>query len=292
MRHIPVLVDEVLEVLAPRPKAVLLDATLGDGGHAQAWLEATQPLGRVWGVEQDYQQLVVAKANLASFGGRVDVSHGRFGDLAKLADSLGLKKFDAALFDLGVSSRQLADLKYGLTFDDAAPLDMRLAGQTTTAADFLNQTGEKTLADALYRFGDRHDSRRLAQKIVVARRNQPFRVAGDLKRALKICRPNELAPIFQALRIWVNDEAGQLAGALPQAVELLRPGGRLAVISFHSGEDRAVKHFLAAAPEIESPKGVIRPTLDEIRANPRARSAKLRWGEKVSRSTARSGEFN
>jgi 16S rRNA (cytosine1402-N4)-methyltransferase len=284
MNHIPVLLEEVITALKPFSGGVYIDATLGDGGHTKAILDASSPNGKVIGIDQSAQQLEVAKQQLLPYSNNIVLEQARFSELKQVAERQEISQVDGILFDLGISSRQLSDPSSGLGFADATPLDMRLApGLRDTAADFLNRASEQEIADILYLFGDRHNSRTLASKIVTFRRKRTFKVAHDLKEAINLWRPAQLAPIFQALRIWVNKEYDEIESALPQAVALLKPGGALLVISFHSGEDRLVKQFMQANRELlQVSKKVIVPTFSQIKQNPRSRSAKLRIGYKLT----------
>lgn len=282
MKHIPVLLDEVLSVFNPQSGGRYIDGTLGDGGHSEALLQKTAPNGRVLGLDQDVQQIAVAKARLEAYGDRFVAVNSRFSNLEETSREQGMVDVDGVLLDLGISSRQLDNPDYGLTFADDAPLDMRLSlERQDSAADFLNRANEQEIADVLYVYGDRHNSRALARRIVQYRKKRAFEVARDLKEALNLWKPGGLAPIFQALRIWVNDEYAEIESVLPQAVSVLKQGGCLAVITFHSGEDRIVKRFLKSHHELlEVPKQIITPSVAEQRANPRSRSAKLRWAYK------------
>jgi 16S rRNA (cytosine1402-N4)-methyltransferase len=281
MKHTSVLLQEVIAALQPKSDGRYIDATLGDGGHAKAILEHSQPNSSLLGLDQDKNQIQVAQEQLQSFGTRVTLKQARFAQIKAVAQATGFSAVDGILFDLGISSRQLDDPSYGLTFADTAPLDMRLSPDLTqTAADFLNQANEVEIGDVLYHYGDYHNSRALAHKMVRYRRKQWFRVARDVKEALQLWHPAQLAPLFQALRIWVNQEDQQLKLALPQAVSLLQPGGVLAVISFHSGEDRIVKQFFASQRSYLTVSKIIRPSFTEIKRNSRARSALLRVAQK------------
>ncbi len=282
MHHIPVLLDEVLRIFNPQQGQSYIDATLGDGGHATALLKRIAPNGRLLGLDQDKNQIAVAAEALRPFGKQAILCQSRFSSLATVAKEAGFDSVDGCLFDFGISSRQLDDSRYGLHFEDTAPLDMRLGDHAYgSAADFLNRANETEIADVLYSRGDRHNSRLLARKIMTYRRKQLFQVAHDVKVALNLWSPAQLAPIFQALRIWVNQEYEEIEAALPQAIAVLRPGGVLVAISFHSGEDRFVKHFLQEHRALlEVNKKIIIPSLEEIRRNPRSRSAKLRFARK------------
>ncbi len=282
MHHTPVLVHEVVSVFGPQAGQVYIDATLGDGGHASVLLEHIIPDGRLLGLDQDPKQIAIARAHLETYGKTATLAVSRFSEIGKAAQAHGFAQVDGILFDLGISSRQLSDPSYGLKFEDTALLDMRLRPEAPyTAAEVLNRSNEQEIADMLYHYGDRHNSRLLARKIVTFRRKKIFQVARDLKEALGLWSPSELAPIFQALRIWVNQEYEEIEQALPSALPLLKPGGILAIISFHSGEDRLVKRFMLQNHALlEVSKKIITPTWPEIRANSRSRSAKLRWARK------------
>jgi 16S rRNA (cytosine1402-N4)-methyltransferase len=282
MNHIPVFLDEVVRVLNPQSGGRYIDATLGDGGHAQALLQHSSPDGRLLGIDQDSRQIAQARTLLTPFGERATLVEARFSQMQSVAQKHGFDQVDGILFDLGISSRQLDDPRYGLTFRDEAPLDMRLSSEGEfTAADLLNHRNEREIADILYLYGDRHDSRSLARKIVAYRKKQAFETAHDLKQALDRSTPGYLAPIFQALRIAVNQEYTQIEAALPQALELLKPGGVLAVISFHSGEDRLVKQFFKThAAVFRDSKKITAPSREEQQVNSRSRSAKLRYATK------------
>lgn len=296
-RHVPVLPAEVLAGLAPRPGGRYIDGTLGGGGHAAALLEASAPDGRLLGIDADPAALAAAGTRLAPFGERVTLAHGNFRDLAGLARAAGFAPIDGLLLDLGVSSHQLDTPERGFSFQADAPLDMRLdptAG--TTAAELVNQLAEGALADLIYRYGEERGSRRVARFIVEARARRPITRTAELAELVARAlggRHGKLHPAtrtFQALRIAVNQEIASLEAALPQAVELLAPGGRLAVIAFHSLEDRVVKQFFraesgyggtgAARLRIVTKKP-IEAGEEEARTNPRSRSAKLRVAERT-----------
>jgi len=305
-RHAPVLLAEVLAALAPRPKGRYLDGTLGGGGHAEAILAASAPDGRLLGLDRDPAALDRARARLAPFGARAVCVHARFGALGAVAAAHGFSPLDGVLLDLGISSDQLDDPTRGLSFQRDGPLDMRLdPGEDVTAADLVNTLPERDLADLIYRFGEERRSRRVARAIVAAR---PIATTGGLAEVVaravgggRAARIHPATRTFQALRIAVNGELDELAAALPQAIAHLAPGGRLAVISFHSLEDRIVKHALRdAARDCVCPPGLpecrcahraemrlitrrpMEPSNAEAAQNPRARSAKLRVAEKLA----------
>jgi 16S rRNA (cytosine1402-N4)-methyltransferase len=295
--HVPVLLAEVLAGLAPRSGGVYVDGTVGGGGHAAAILEASAPDGRLLGIDADPAALAAATARLASFGARATLIHGNFRDLGRLARAHGFDPIDGLLLDLGVSSHQLDTPGRGFSFAVDAPLDMRLDPTGgDTAADLVNETPEDELADLIYRYGEERGSRRIARLIAEARRRRPIATTSELAELVARAlggRRGKIHPAtrtFQALRIAVNRELESLERALPQAIDLLAPGGRVAVISFHSLEDRIVKLFFRAESGYggERParlqiitKKPIEATEAEARANPRSRSAKLRVAEKM-----------
>ncbi|HEC23123.1 MAG TPA: 16S rRNA (cytosine(1402)-N(4))-methyltransferase RsmH [Chloroflexi bacterium] len=303
--HVPVLLSAVLEGLRPRSGMSFIDATLGAGGHAVALLEASAPDGRLLGFDRDAAALEVARRRLARFGDRVRVVHASYAQIGRLAPAHGFEAVDGILFDLGLSSLQLDDPARGFSFRFDAPLDMRFDPRHgITAAELVNELPEERLAALLREYGEERHARRIARAIVAAR---PVRTTGRLAevvaRAVPRARHERIHPAtrtFQALRIAVNEELEALERALPQAVELLRPGGRLAVISFHSLEDRIVKRFMRReAQDCLCPpeqlvctcehvarlrvitRKPIMATEEEIAANPRARSARLRLAERV-----------
>ncbi len=308
--HRPVLLQEVLRALAPRPGGIYLDATFGGGGYTEALLDAAPC--RVIGIDRDPAALARAGALAARYPERLSVVHGRFGDLAELLPAHGLRAVDGVAFDLGVSSWQLDEAERGFSFRFDGPLDMRMdptAG--ATAADAVNFLPESELADIIYAYGEERAARRIAAAIVRARTEAPIATTGALARLVRRIVPaaaDGLDPAtrtFQALRIHVNDELGELDRGLCAAEVLLREGGRLCVVAFHSLEDRRVKSFLrarsgraarpsrhrpeAAAMPVQAPAPTfrlittraIRPGEAEIEANPRARSARLRAGERT-----------
>jgi 16S rRNA (cytosine1402-N4)-methyltransferase len=290
-RHIPVLPAEVLAGLAPQSGGRYIDGTLGGGGHAAAILAASDPDGRLLGIDLDPAALAAAAETLAAYGERARLVSGNFRDIAQLA--AGFAPVDGILLDLGVSSHQLDTPERGFSFGVDAPLDMRLDPEgPVSAADLVATLPERDLADLIYQYGEERGSRRIARLIVEARRTRPIATTGalaDLVAKALGGRHGRIHPAtrtFQALRIAVNGELESLELALPQAVELLRPGGRLAIIAFHSLEDRIVKHFLRAEAEQGRMRIITRKPLEagetEQRANPRSRSAKLRIAERVA----------
>jgi 16S rRNA (cytosine1402-N4)-methyltransferase len=306
-QHIPVLLAEVLAALAPRPGGRYIDGTLGGGGHALAILLAAQPDGRLLGIDADPVALQAARARLLRAGfttNHFTLHHGAFADLSEIAQQYALDEVDGIMLDLGVSSYQLDTPARGFSFAHDGPLDMRLdPTRGPSAADLVNELEETALADLIYRYGEERGSRRIARQIVAQRRQAPLTSTAELAalvaRAIGRGGRDRIHPAtrtFQALRIAVNGELDQLEAALPQAVALLRPGGRLAVISFHSLEDRIVKQFFraesgyggSANQRIPQLQIITRKPIEagpaELARNPRARSAKLRVAERIADS--------
>jgi 16S rRNA (cytosine1402-N4)-methyltransferase len=301
-----VLRDEVVEALAPRAGATYVDGTFGRGGYARAILEAAPC--RVFGIDRD-PAAVAAGAELArEFPDRLAVIEGAFGDMDALLASRGVERVDGVALDLGVSSPQIDDPGRGFSFRFDGPLDMRMGRHGRTAADAVNGLDEAELADVIFRLGEERLSRRVARAIVEARRTKPFERTLELAEVVRRVVPKSKDGIdpatrtFQALRLYVNDELGELDRGLAAAERLLAPGGRLAVVSFHSLEDRRVKDFLRTregrvpAPSRHAPiapaagpaptfrtltRKPVAPGPAEAAANPRARSARLRAAERT-----------
>ncbi|MFI5338747.1 MAG: 16S rRNA (cytosine(1402)-N(4))-methyltransferase RsmH [Candidatus Methylomirabilales bacterium] len=290
--HVPVLVAEVVAILQPRPGRSHLDATVGLGGHAEAILRASEPTGTLLGIDRDAEALALAGRRLAPFDRRVILLRGRYEFLADLVGAG--RQFDGILFDLGASSLQLDTAARGFSFGREGPLDMRMDRSTgETAADLVGRLSERELADLIFRWGEDRWSRRIARAVVEARRRSPIQTTATLAEVVARAIPRATWPrhihpatrTFQALRIAVNDELTGLDRALEEAAGLLRPGGRVAAISFHSLEDRIVKQ---AWRRLEAAGGMriltkrpITPGEAETAANPRARSAKLRALERL-----------
>lgn len=300
--HIPVLLQEVITALRPYPNGVYLDATVGAGGHAAAILEHSSPNGQLFGFDQDQRALELAAQALSRFGQRVHLIHANFDRLAEIAQGQQIPPVDGLLLDLGVSSMHLDQPERGFSFQVDGPLDMRMDSTgDQTAADLVNNLPEEELADLIYRYGEERHSRRIARAIVKARPiYRTEELAQLIAKAAGYSRQEQIrihpaTRTFQALRIATNDELGALERVLPQTIAQLKPGGRLAIISFHSLEDRIVKQFFRQESQDcicppEQPvctcrhkatidiitKRPIVPNLSEIDANPRARSAKLR----------------
>lgn len=302
--HVPVLVDEVLEGLQVKPGQRIIDATVGGGGHAAEILSASAPTGVLLGFDRDPAALEVARARLSPYDNRCDLVHRSFAHLEEVARAHSFLPVDGILFDLGLSSLQLADEERGFSFLTEGPLDMRFdtSGSSPTAAYLVNHLPPDELADIIYRYGEERQSRRIARAIVEARPIATTRELSDVIKQAVGRRRGRLHPAtltFQALRIAVNDELATLEAALPQALNVLAPGGRLAVISFHSLEDRIVKRFMRresrdciCSKELpvcvcnhratlqEITRKPIRPTEAEVEVNPRASSARLRVAER------------
>ena len=288
--HTPVMVPEVLALLRPSPGEWLVDATVGLGGHSEAILERIQPGGRLLGLDCDVEALEHTRKRLGRFGNAVALVHGNFRDLATHVATWG-RQADGALFDLGLSSHQLASAARGFSFSLEGPLDMRMdTSGGMTAGDVLRRASVADLERILREFGQERYARRIARAIVENRRR--LRTTGDLARLVERVVPRRERRIhpatrtFQALRIAVNDELGALDEALASLPRWLAPGGRVAVISFHSLEDgivkRRLREFAAAGDLVVLTPKPLRPTPQEVAANPRARSARLRAAERPS----------
>jgi 16S rRNA (cytosine1402-N4)-methyltransferase len=280
-----VLVAEVLDFLAQRDVRLFLDATVGLGGHTRAVLDA-HPETRVIGIDRDAEMLKAARERLQEYGTRVELRHAAFRDLAHVCP----REIDAALFDLGASSPQLDDAARGFSFRAEGPLDMRMDRSSgETAADLVRRLPESELADLIFHLGDERHARRIAAAIVAERRREPIRSTARLAEVVRGAvrgrgRIDAATRTFQALRIAVNGEIEQLRGGLSAVTERMGPGGLLLVISFHSGEDRIVKRFFREEERLLAlTKKVVRPGAAEARANPRARSARLRVAERSQR---------
>jgi 16S rRNA (cytosine1402-N4)-methyltransferase len=281
--HVPVLLAETLEVLAVRPGGFWVDGTVGLGGHAAAILRASAPHGRLLGLDRDGETLARARAALAPFGERARLEQA---DFREIPERCG-EPAQGILLDLGVSSAQLDDPGRGFSFQAEGPLDMRMdRGDGETAADLVNGLPEKTLAEVIFRYGEERASRRIARAIVRARERAPLATTTELAAVVRRASPprrrrghDPATRTFQALRIRVNRELEGLEAAMEGAAACLAPRGRLAVIAFHSLEDRAVKTvFRALAGRGFSlvTRKPLRPSAEEVRRNPRARSARLR----------------
>jgi len=310
--HQPVLLQESITHLAVQPGSVVVDGTLGGGGHAAAVLEKSAPDGILIGLDLDREALAAATRRLAPFGDRVRLVQESFRHLERALASLEIDGADAVFLDLGVSSHQLDTPGRGFRFAEAeaaeTPLDMRMnPEQGMTAAELLSRASAAELQECFQNYGELPGSRRLAAAIVESRREAPLRTTADLLRVIRQARigggrrHNPATLVFQALRIAVNDELGALREGLDAAIRVLRPGGRLVVIAYHSLEDRLVKrHFRAAAKGCSCPprtpvcicgdrvtlrvltRRPLRPSEEELSENPRSRSARLRASERVA----------
>jgi 16S rRNA (cytosine1402-N4)-methyltransferase len=295
---------EMLETLKPRDGALYLDATFGGGGYTRAILDKASC--HVWAIDRDETAIARGAGLAARYSGRLHLLHGRFGDMLTLLPEAGIDMLDGIVFDIGVSSFQLDDPGRGFSFRGDGPLDMRMGrhgNDTPTAATLVNTLPERDLADLLFQLGEERASRRVAHAIVCARAEAPIETTGRLASIVRAVLPPDKSGnhpatrSFQALRLSVNDELGEIERGLAQAVRLLNPGGRIVVVSFHSLEDRIVKRFMTEvsgrtpAPSRHDPRGLtgnaparfrlvtrgaLRPDAAEIASNPRARSARLR----------------
>jgi 16S rRNA (cytosine1402-N4)-methyltransferase len=291
--HEPVMVAETVTLLAPSRGGLFVDCTVGLGGHARALLEAGA--SRILGLDRDPDALQLAADALAGFGDRVELVHADYRDLARMLDERGLPGIDGALADLGVSSMQLDSEGRGFSFRRDDPLDMRMdRSQGPTVADLIATVDEESLANVIFQYGEERYSRRIARAIVAARRLDPIRTTIALAQVVRRAIPRRgyqridpATRTFQALRIWVNRELEGLDRFLEAAVRRLHSGARLVVIAFHSLEDRIVKHTLRALQQRDAlvqvlTKKPIVPRDEEVAANPRARSAKLRAAERIA----------
>jgi 16S rRNA (cytosine1402-N4)-methyltransferase len=309
-RHQPVLLTEVVAALGaddlgPQDGAIYVDGTFGAGGYSRAILEAANCT--VFAIDRDPNAIAGAHDLVKEFGGRLHVIQGRFGDMVELLAERGIRSVNGVTLDLGVSSMQLDEAERGFSFRFDGPLDMRMEQAGESAADIVNSMAERPLADLIFTFGEEKKARRVAKAIVAARALAPItttaRLAEVVRRAVGPSGLDRIDPAtrtFQALRIAVNDEMGEVDRGLAAAEALLAPGGRMAIVSFHSLEDRRVKHFMREhagrnpkgsrhLPEVAETKPTLRliapqgiaPTEAEIAANPRARSARLRVAEKI-----------
>jgi 16S rRNA (cytosine1402-N4)-methyltransferase len=303
--HVPVLLDEIVAGLQPQRGGYFVDCTVGLGGHAAAILEKISPSGRLLGIDADPEAIKLSQDKLSDYGETVTLINDNFVNLEAICGRYHFHPVDGILFDLGVSSLQLDTAERGFSFHLDAPLNMRFdPGQELTASDIVNSFSEQELAKLIEKYGEERRSRRIARYIV---QNRPIATTVELARLVeqalggKRARIHPATRTFMALRIAVNSELQNLELALKQTINLLRPGGRLTVISYHSLEDRIVKQFMRyAASSCLCPPGtvicrcghkptlklisrkVIKPTSLEIESNPRSRSAKLRIAERLN----------
>ncbi|MFT0861921.1 16S rRNA (cytosine(1402)-N(4))-methyltransferase RsmH [Ancylobacter sp. G4_0304] len=313
-RHLPVLLAEVVEALAPKEGGVYVDGTFGAGGYTRAILNAANC--RVIAIDRDPSAVAGGADLVRAFPERLAIVEDRFGNLAEVAAMLDAPQVDGVVLDIGVSSMQIDEGERGFSFRRDGPLDMRMSSEGVSAADMVNKLSETELANLLYRFGEERRSRGVAKAIVEARGQAPIERTLQLAEIIsKVvwAKPHEPHPAtrsFQALRIAVNDELGELARALEAAERILKPGGRLVVVTFHSLEDRIVKNFIAnraksasgsrhlpaaqaAAPSFRLvARGVVEAGEAELVANPRARSAKLRAAERTTAPAHGGGDLS
>ena len=291
--HVPVLVEEVIQFLRPHPNGIYVDATLGGGGHAVEILERSAPTGRLIGIDRDQEAVEAAHKRLLPYEGRTSIIHGNFRDLTEILRELDIERVDGVLLDLGVSYQQLADGKRGFSFQSEGPLDMRMdQTQGEPASRLINTLSQGELEGILRSYGEVRWARRIAKAIVGHRQRTPILTTTQLKEVISSAvakPPRRIHPAtraFQAIRIAVNDELNNLRGVIRDAIPLLKGGGRLCIISFHSLEDRIVKE---AFRQFEKPRSLLRvitkkpvpPSEEEISENPRARSARLRVAERL-----------
>lgn len=306
--HVPVMVEEVLNALDVRPGGRYVDCTLGAAGHAEAILERAQPGGTLVGIDADPAAIERARERLAPFGDSVELVNDNFSNVGAICRQLEFAPVNGVLMDLGLSSDQLESGE-GFSFRRDTPLDMRFGTSGATAADIVNTMSEGELADLIFKYGEDPASRRIARRIVQAR---PIETSAQLAKAVEQAvgrranlKTHPATRTFQALRIAVNGELDSLATALPQAYGLLGFGARIAVLSYHSLEDRIVKEYIhresrdcICPPGLPAcqcghtatlrrvTRGAVKPSLTEIAANPRARSAKLRAAERIAADAA------
>lgn len=302
--HIPVLLNEVVESIVPKDGGVYVDGTFGAGGYTRAVLDAADCT--VYAIDRDPDAIREGQKLVDAYKGRLHLLHGTFGEMAELVRGEGVDFVDGVMLDIGVSSMQIDRAERGFSFQKDGALDMRMSQNGLSAADVLNTFGEREIADIIYKYGEERFSRRIAAAVVEQRKTAPFKTTLEFADLIRRTVPHKREDIdpatrsFQALRIYVNDELGQLESGLSAAHDLLKAGGRMAVVSFHSLEDRIVKTFMqeksgkTANPSRYMPvvekqaatlkaitKKPILPTESETKFNPRARSARLRVAEKA-----------
>lgn len=302
--HIPVLLNEVVKSIAPKDGGVYVDGTFGAGGYTRAVLDAADCT--VYAIDRDPDAIREGQKLVDAYKGRLHLLHGTFGEMAELVRGEGVDFVDGVMLDIGVSSMQIDRAERGFSFQKDGALDMRMSQNGLSAADVLNTFGERDIADIIYKYGEERFSRRIAAAVVEQRKTAPFKTTLEFADLIRRTVPHKREDIdpatrsFQALRIYVNDELGQLESGLSAAHNLLKAGGRMAVVSFHSLEDRIVKTFMqeksgkTANPSRYMPvvekqaatlktitKKPILPTESETKFNPRARSARLRVAEKA-----------
>lgn len=290
--HIPVMVEEVDHFLNCRPGQIVLDCTMGEGGHALRLAAKISPGGSLIGIDRDGEAIEVARRNLNKFAEIIKIEQANFRDLREVLERMGIEKLDGILFDLGINSSQLQNSDRGFSFRIDGPLDMRMDNREDfRAADLVNKLGRKELEWIIREYGEERFAGRISRRIVEERSSKPILTTGRLARIVTEAQPGrgKIHPAtrtFQALRIYLNGELEALEKALPEAISMLKSGGRICVISFHSLEDRIVKFEFRRWDRQEGQlriltKKPVRPGIEEIRRNPRSRSAKLRAAEKL-----------
>lgn len=288
------MLEEVLELLGPKPAQVILDATLGGAGHAREMLKRILPGGVLFGFDADPSAIEAAKETLKDFAGSFKLLNRNFRELAGALDDENVPQIDAALFDIGISSNQMDDASRGFSIKSVGPLDMRMDPRSgSSASDIVNRLKEEELSQIIRDLGEERFHRRIARAIAEARRIKKIETTGDLAEIIykavggryQKSRIDPATRTFQAIRIAVNDELGALKKAIEDVVPRIKPGGRIAVISFHSLEDRIVKNTFKRFASENSvriiTKKPIRPSEDEVTANPRSRSGRLRVAERI-----------
>ncbi|MBO4520156.1 MAG: 16S rRNA (cytosine(1402)-N(4))-methyltransferase RsmH [Alphaproteobacteria bacterium] len=302
--HIPVLLKEVMEQISPKDGGIYVDGTFGAGGYSRAALQAADC--KVYAIDRDPDAIANGQALVEEFDGRLKLLHGTFGKMKELLNDEEIEHVDGVMLDIGVSSMQIDQAERGFSFQKDGALDMRMSQNGLSAADVVNKYGEKELADIIYLYGEERYSRRIAAAIVSRRRERAFSTTLDLADVIRSVVPHKKDDIdpatrtFQALRIYVNDELEQLRSGLSGAEALLNHGGRMAVVSFHSLEDRIVKTFISEKsgktarpsrylPDVQETVATLKPltkkpivpSSQECLENPRARSARLRSAERL-----------
>jgi 16S rRNA (cytosine1402-N4)-methyltransferase len=298
--HETVLLRETVDGIAPRAGGVYVDVTLGGAGHARRVLEASAPDGKLFGFDRDVTALTVARERLAEFGERVVLTHGAFGGLQSMLAEHGITRIDGLIADLGVSSPQFDRDERGFSFVRTGPLDMRMDQENDEPlSELLERVSAEELANIIYEYGDERKSRPIARSIKAALEKGELHTTEDLRRAvIRVTGPKRTGVdpatrTFQALRMAVNGELEQLQALLDVLPDLLADHGRAAIISFHSGEDRLVKHAFRDDPRLKPlTKKPLEPSEEECERNPRARSAKLRVCERIDRASETSVERN
>ena len=290
--HIPVMPEEVDHYLNCRPGQIILDCTLGEGGHAYFLASKISPGGSLIGMDRDEEALEVARGKLNKFGEIIKIEQANFRDLREVVERAGIEKLDGILFDLGVNSSQLQDPGRGFSFRIDGPLDMRMDNrEDSQASDLVNRLGRKELEWIIREYGEERFAGRISRRIVEERASRPILSTTRLAQIVTDALPGrgKIHPAtrtFQAIRIYLNGELDALEQALPEAISMLKPGGRICVISFHSLEDRIVKYEFRRWDRREGllrilTRKPVRPGIEEVRRNPRSRSAKLRAAEKL-----------